>query len=121
MALKGPRQEAEASVALIQNPSRESSYGEMEYELESHEELEKLELDIKEMADKILHYRCTLPDQLKEAFALLASDMRPESGWNGPESRPGISGYVVRQGNSSSPDSRVSGLSKLDNIWLLFR
>ena len=41
------------------------------------EELEKLESDVKEMAEKILEYRTTLPDQLKNALASTLAAQRP--------------------------------------------
>ncbi|GFY92562.1 hypothetical protein Acr_08g0009580 [Actinidia rufa] len=41
------------------------------------EELEKLESDVKEMAEKILEYRTTLPDQLKNALASTVAAQRP--------------------------------------------
>ncbi|OWM64240.1 uncharacterized protein LOC116200500 [Punica granatum] len=49
-----------------------------EMESESEEELRRLESEVKQMAEKILHFRRTLPDQLKDAFSLLASAHRPE-------------------------------------------
>ncbi|GFZ06856.1 hypothetical protein Acr_18g0010260 [Actinidia rufa] len=41
------------------------------------EELEKLEADVSEMAEKILEYRTTLPDQLKNAIASTLAAQRP--------------------------------------------
>ncbi|XP_057463846.1 uncharacterized protein LOC130753693 [Actinidia eriantha] len=41
------------------------------------EELEKLEADVSEMAEKILEYRTTLPDQLKNALASTLAAQRP--------------------------------------------
>ena len=41
------------------------------------EELEELEADVKEMAQKVRHYRTTLPDQLKATFTSILSSQRP--------------------------------------------
>ncbi|KAK9273312.1 hypothetical protein L1049_018119 [Liquidambar formosana] len=56
------------------------------------QEVEMLESQVKQMAHKILHYRTTLPDQLKTAFSSILTVQRPllplpESG-----SEPGPSG-----------------------------
>ncbi|KAL3743514.1 hypothetical protein ACJRO7_018755 [Eucalyptus globulus] len=42
----------------------------------SEEEIERLDSDVSEMAEKILHYRASLPDQLKQALDLLKSAER---------------------------------------------
>ena len=41
------------------------------------EELEELEADVKDMAQKLLHYRTTLPVQLKSTFTSILSSQRP--------------------------------------------
>ncbi|KAL6323111.1 hypothetical protein AAG906_027375 [Vitis piasezkii] len=41
------------------------------------EELEELEADVKEMAQKVRHYRTSLPDQLKATFTSILSSQRP--------------------------------------------
>ena len=41
------------------------------------EELEELEADAKDMAQKLLHYRTTLPVQLKSTFTSILSSQRP--------------------------------------------
>lgn len=46
-------------------------------EEEEEEELEKLEADVKEMAQKILEYRAALPDQLRTTLASALSAQRP--------------------------------------------
>ncbi|XP_030457259.2 uncharacterized protein LOC115678095 [Syzygium oleosum] len=55
---------------------------------ESAEEIERLESDVSRMAEKILHYRTALPDQLKQALELLKSAER----FDFAGSRPGTSG-----------------------------
>ncbi|PQQ00787.1 uncharacterized protein Pyn_04540 [Prunus yedoensis var. nudiflora] len=42
------------------------------------EELEMLECEVKEMAEKILEYRATLPDQLKNTFASILAAQKPD-------------------------------------------
>ncbi|XP_059457624.1 uncharacterized protein LOC132187352 isoform X1 [Corylus avellana] len=44
---------------------------------EEEEEVEKLEADVKEMAQKILEYRAALPDQLRTTLASALSAQRP--------------------------------------------
>ncbi|BBG97544.1 hypothetical protein Prudu_006715 [Prunus dulcis] len=41
------------------------------------EELEVLECEVNEMAEKILEYRATLPDQLKNTFASILAVQKP--------------------------------------------
>ncbi|KAH7522609.1 hypothetical protein FEM48_Zijuj07G0156700 [Ziziphus jujuba var. spinosa] len=41
------------------------------------EELDRLEMEVKEMAQKILHYRATLPDQLKDTLVSVLAAQRP--------------------------------------------
>ncbi|KAK4746478.1 hypothetical protein SAY87_012790 [Trapa incisa] len=71
MATQGPQQSAGA---LLPVQASVSEPGDAEME----EDLEQLELEVKNMAEKILHYRSTLPEKLKNAFALVASAHRPE-------------------------------------------
>ncbi|XP_048141623.1 uncharacterized protein LOC115748630 isoform X1 [Rhodamnia argentea] len=54
----------------------------------SEEEIERLESDVSQMAEKILRYRTNLPDQLKQALDLLKSAER----FDVTSSRPGTSG-----------------------------
>ncbi|KAF3441344.1 hypothetical protein FNV43_RR15258 [Rhamnella rubrinervis] len=62
---------------------------EIEFQEADPEELEKLEMEVKEMAQKILQYRATLPDQLKDTLASVLAAHRPVF----PEgSEPGTSG-----------------------------
>ncbi|EOX95979.1 Uncharacterized protein TCM_005343 [Theobroma cacao] len=44
---------------------------------ESEEDLEELESDVKKMAEKILEYRATIPDQLKTTLDSILSSQRP--------------------------------------------
>lgn len=41
------------------------------------EEVEKLEMEVREMAQKIIQYRETLPDQLKSTLASVLEAQRP--------------------------------------------
>ncbi|KAF7139449.1 hypothetical protein RHSIM_Rhsim07G0016100 [Rhododendron simsii] len=52
-------------------------HDENELEQREEEDVEKLEEDVNEMAQKILHYRTTLPDQLKSALASSLVAQRP--------------------------------------------
>ncbi|XP_059651419.1 uncharacterized protein LOC132299014 [Cornus florida] len=58
------------------------------------EELDKLEADVNRMAQRILEYRTTLPDQLKNTLASVLASQRPVLVTH-PEdgSEPGPSGY----------------------------
>ncbi|XWS77037.1 hypothetical protein CRYUN_Cryun01aG0228900 [Craigia yunnanensis] len=48
-----------------------------ESEPESEEDLKELESDVKKMAEKILEYRATIPDQLKTTLDSVLSTKRP--------------------------------------------
>lgn len=101
----------------VQAPVPEPEDAEMESGTE--EELEKLESDVKHMAENILQYRSTLPDQLKNAFALLASAHRPESPWEEHGSQLGPSGTSSRGTTHLVSVSRVSPwLLHLQNLGL---
>lgn len=52
-------------------------HDENEIEEREEEDVEKLEEDVNEMAQKILDYRTTLPDQLKSALASSLVAQRP--------------------------------------------
>ncbi|KAA8520627.1 hypothetical protein F0562_014883 [Nyssa sinensis] len=68
------------------------------------EELEKLEADVKQMAQKILEYRATLPDQLKNTLASILASQRPVVATHLEDwSEPGISG---------DPDPDAAGLAE---------
>ncbi|XP_062090322.1 uncharacterized protein LOC133796706 [Humulus lupulus] len=61
----------------------------LEAEAGEPQELEELESEVKEMSEKIIHYRATLPDKLKDTFVSLLTAQRPIL----PEgSEPGTSG-----------------------------
>ncbi|XAR63066.1 hypothetical protein NMG60_11022875 [Bertholletia excelsa] len=91
-----------------QNQSLRSEFGrgDMEKELEEEEEEEvgRLEGEVKHMAQKILDYRTTLPDQLKNALtASLAAQ------------RPPIPTHLVdgsEPGPSYNPNPEVRGVSE---------
>ncbi|KAK3194829.1 hypothetical protein Dsin_026139 [Dipteronia sinensis] len=85
MALNDPTKTLETRVEI-----RSSECGSGEPECEE-EELEKLESDVKQMAQRILDYRATLPDQLKNTFALILSAQRPALPGIEPQSEPGPS------------------------------
>ncbi|MBA0554253.1 hypothetical protein Golob_013369, partial [Gossypium lobatum] len=52
--------------------------GRAESEPDSEEDLEELQSDVKEMAEKILEYRATIPDQLKTTLDSILSTQRPD-------------------------------------------
>ncbi|TYI14954.1 hypothetical protein ES332_A08G155800v1 [Gossypium tomentosum] len=52
--------------------------GRAESEPDSEEDLEELQSDVKEMAEKILEYRATIPDQLKTTLDSILSALRPD-------------------------------------------
>lgn len=52
--------------------------GRAESEPDSEEDLEELQSDVKEMAEKILEYRATIPDQLKTILDSILSTQRPD-------------------------------------------
>ncbi|KAL4361234.1 hypothetical protein GQ457_04G031570 [Hibiscus cannabinus] len=74
-----------------------------EPELDSEEDLEELESDVKKMAEKILEYRSTIPDQLKSTLASVLSSQRPN--FNDAGSEPGTSGVL-------NPDSGETELEQ---------
>ncbi|KAE8697580.1 F-box/kelch-repeat protein SKIP4-like [Hibiscus syriacus] len=74
-----------------------------EPELDSEEDLEELESDVKKMAEKILEYRSTIPDQLKATLASVLSSQRPS--FSDIVSEPGSSGEL-------HPDSEETELEQ---------
>ncbi|GAB2291014.1 hypothetical protein Dimus_025270 [Dionaea muscipula] len=56
------------------------------------ESLEKLEEEVKEMAQKLVHYRSTFPGQLKAITARILAAQRPELPDSNVGSQPGPSG-----------------------------
>ncbi|KAK4769795.1 hypothetical protein SAY87_030327 [Trapa incisa] len=79
------------------------------------EDLEQLELEVQNMAEKILHYRSTLSEQLKNAFAVLASAHRPEFPQVDSGSEPRPSG-APRQGPSR--DSELVSNSPVSESYI---
>ncbi|XVF33340.1 hypothetical protein REPUB_Repub17cG0160100 [Reevesia pubescens] len=63
-----------------------------ESEPESEEDLEELESDVKKMAEKVLEYRSTIPDQLKTTLDSILSSQRPDLHGIDDGSEPGPSG-----------------------------
>ncbi|KAF3627420.1 putative protein, chloroplastic-like [Capsicum annuum] len=58
------------------------------------EEIQKLEQQVNQMADKILDYRYTIPGQLKTTLDSILAAQRPVYDTRqGPESQPGCSNY----------------------------
>ena len=51
--------------------------GSSEEEEEEEEENEELERDVKQMAEKLLQYRTTLPDHLRSTFSSVLTAQRP--------------------------------------------
>ncbi|XP_042511771.1 uncharacterized protein LOC122086927 isoform X2 [Macadamia integrifolia] len=58
-------------------PQLESRTSEVSEEGNELEEVEKLEVEVKQMAQKIVHYRKTLPDQFKKSVASVLAAQRP--------------------------------------------
>ncbi|KAF8379511.1 hypothetical protein HHK36_028949 [Tetracentron sinense] len=56
------------------------------------EELEKLEIEVKQMAQTILHHRATLPDQFKKTLTFVMAAQRPVLPHFDDMAEPGISG-----------------------------
>lgn len=86
MALNDPPKTLKTRVDIR---GAECGSGESEPE---EEDVQKLESDVKQMAQKILEYRATLPDQLKSTFASILSSQRPVLSGFESESEPGPSG-----------------------------
>ncbi|KAF8017129.1 hypothetical protein BT93_H2354 [Corymbia citriodora subsp. variegata] len=76
------------SVRALEAPASPEIAGGADAGDESGDEIERLESDVSRMAEKILHHRATLPDQLKQALDLLKSAER----FDFAGSRPGTSG-----------------------------
>ncbi|KAL4353455.1 hypothetical protein GQ457_06G032080 [Hibiscus cannabinus] len=74
-----------------------------ESELDSEEDLEEVESDVKKMAEKILEYRSTIPKQLHATLASVLSSQRPDFSDVGSE--PGSSGEL-------NPDSEETELEQ---------
>ncbi|KAI9182384.1 hypothetical protein LWI28_024788 [Acer negundo] len=117
MALNDPTKTLETHVEI-----RSSECGSGEPECEE-EELEKLESDVKQMAQRILEYRATLPDQLKNTFASILSAQRPALPGIEPQSEPGPSrdhnpdsgGHVESKGTTLVGEDQMTA----DKIRLL--
>lgn len=68
-------------------------------ETEPDSELEELELEVKQMAQRILHYRSTLSAQLKSSFFSLLESSRPlavGASESGISARPDHEGGILR-------------------------
>ncbi|EXC06826.1 hypothetical protein L484_017292 [Morus notabilis] len=82
------------------------------------EDLEKLESEVKELAEKILHYRAALPEKLKNTFVSVLAAQRPYL----PDlSEPGTSGEVSNPdaGNVTSNVPANGAQGTLEKIQLL--
>ncbi|XP_057980892.1 uncharacterized protein LOC131166393 [Malania oleifera] len=92
-------------MAAIESQSVDSQTPEDRMDEDELEELEKLEAQVTQMAQQILHYRETLPDQLKDIFASTLIAQRPLLPLVEYESEPGPSGDpnqgAVRDANSN--------------------
>ncbi|KAK7255771.1 hypothetical protein RIF29_29190 [Crotalaria pallida] len=77
-------------------------------------DLETLESDIKQMAQKLLEYRATLPDHLNNTLVSVLAAHRPLLP---PPSHPGTSEQNIFRGDSSSAseDSQIAKKVKLLN------
>ncbi|XP_022757333.1 uncharacterized protein LOC111304730 [Durio zibethinus] len=72
----------------------------VESEPESEEDLEELESDVKKLAEKILEYRSSIPDQLKTTLDSILSTHRPNIPGIDDGSEPGPS----REHNADSEE-----------------
>ncbi|XP_044493838.1 uncharacterized protein LOC123217119 [Mangifera indica] len=106
MALNDPPKTLETRVDIR---GAECGSGESEPE---EEDLQKLESDVKQMAQKILEYRATLPDQLKSTFASILSSQRPVLSGFESESEPGPSGEHNRGSGEYVESSKGKTLVK---------
>ncbi|KAJ4726940.1 Eukaryotic translation initiation factor 3 subunit C like [Melia azedarach] len=106
MALNDPTKTLETRIGIR---GAECGSGESEAE---EEELEKLESDVKQMAQKILEYRAALPDQLKNTFASILSAQRPV--FPGSESwlEPGLFGE--QKSDSGGHDESSEGTTRTE-------
>ncbi|KAJ8441523.1 hypothetical protein Cgig2_026324 [Carnegiea gigantea] len=92
---------------------------------DEEEEVEKLEQEVKQMADKLKKYRSTLPDQLKSTLTSMLASQRPILSLPDPDgSEPGTSGVLPRgaesgPGNSSGVLTSDSDEKTPDDVELL--
>ncbi|CAI9764846.1 unnamed protein product [Fraxinus pennsylvanica] len=91
-----------------QNPTQGDDVSKLEEEDYEEEEVLKLEEEVEQIAQKVLEYRTTLPDQLNSTLASLLSSQRPiitpsslsENGSEpGPESEAGHNSGVPVESN----------------------
>ncbi|WJX83302.1 hypothetical protein P8452_65972 [Trifolium repens] len=80
-----------------------------ECEEDLNSEIEKLEFHLKEMGQKILEYRATLPDHLKSTFLSVLDSQRPFL----PELNSGASEQNISREESSSEQEDPEAATKL--------
>ncbi|XP_038999822.1 uncharacterized protein LOC120125454 [Hibiscus syriacus] len=85
-----------------------------EPELDSEEDLEELESDVNKMAEKILEYRSTIPDQLKATLASVLSSQRPNFPY--VRSEPGSSGELNPDSEETKLGVRYSCLKRKSRV-----
>ncbi|KAF8412254.1 hypothetical protein HHK36_000214 [Tetracentron sinense] len=83
----------------------------------NNDELEELEVEVKQMAQTILHYRTMLPGQFKNTFASVIAAQRSVLPHFGDTAEPGISGVrnpdagedvVLHKGSLSAEEDPVT-------------
>ncbi|XP_042505742.1 uncharacterized protein LOC122082324 isoform X1 [Macadamia integrifolia] len=88
------------------------------------EEVETLEIQVKQTAQTIRHYRTTLPDQFKKTFAYVLAAQRPLLPNIGSTALPGIAGDGVTDGGEHIGSTKAALLPQEDpeikeKIWSL--
>ncbi|XVF22556.1 hypothetical protein REPUB_Repub12eG0181900 [Reevesia pubescens] len=79
-------------------------------EPESEEDLKELESDVKKMAEKILEYRSTIPDQLKTTLDSILSSQRPNLSGIDDGLEPGPS----REGNADLKEIELDKVRRVE-------
>ncbi|XP_010255378.1 PREDICTED: uncharacterized protein LOC104596064 isoform X2 [Nelumbo nucifera] len=88
--------------------------GEDDQEEEELENLEKLEAEVKQMAQRILEYRTTLPDQFKSTLSSILVSQRPILPHFDIAAEPGISGDRTPDGGEHVQLSQDALLAEKD-------
>ncbi|KAL6981953.1 hypothetical protein U1Q18_023574 [Sarracenia purpurea var. burkii] len=97
---------------------------EVDHDNDEEDKLEKLESDVNQMAQKILEFRTTLPDQLKNALASTLSAQRPlflphlpDCSDPGPSGNPNSDSGLSHSGKR--PPLAEEDQETAEKIWLL--
>ncbi|MBA0680215.1 hypothetical protein Goari_011926 [Gossypium aridum] len=90
--------------------------GRAESEPDSEEDLEELQSDVKEMAEKILEYRATIPDQLKTTLDSILSTQRPDLPRIDDGSEPGPSAQNNADSKEMNSDAEQRAEEKIRSL-----